>query len=368
VLAELGGRPMLRFMLDRLGDLAVDELVVATSELERDDPVAALADGAGVAVVRGSEADVLSRYATALSLHPADHVVRLTADCPLVDPAIVAAAVELHLRSGADYTCNVLPRTYPKGLDVEVARATALLTAAEEAVDPPEREHVTPFLYRHPERFVLANLRSGDDLGAERWTVDTAADLELVRRLVERLGPNEPFGWREVLRVAGRTSPAAHPGLRLRVARAADSDQLLAWRNDPAAVAWSVSGRAVGRDEHEQWFSRRLDDPATRIWVAERDGTPVASTRIDVHDAIGEVSIVVAPDERGRGTGSDVLGLLQQELEGDFQVIALDAVVHPENEPSVRMFEHAGFVPSQQRGAFAVLRWATMDGRKEESP
>ena len=102
VLADLGGRPLLRFLLDRLSDLDVDHLVVATSDLPGDDAVADVAAAAGVEVVRGSERDVLARFVAALDEHPADTVVRLTADCPLVDPAIVRAALDLHRTSGAD--------------------------------------------------------------------------------------------------------------------------------------------------------------------------------------------------------------------------------------------------------------------------
>src|SRR5205823_13375067 len=159
VLADLGGRPMLQFMLERLRRLPVSELVVATSTEPGDDAVAALGATLGVRVVRGPEHDVLARFEQALEAHPAEHVVRLTGDCPLADPEVIVATLELHHERHADYTSNVIPRTFPKGLDVEVARAEALRVAAAEAEDPAEREHVMPFLYRHPERFRLATLR-----------------------------------------------------------------------------------------------------------------------------------------------------------------------------------------------------------------
>ena len=117
VLQDLGGRPLLRFMLDRLADLHVDQLVVATSTLDRDDAVVEVAFDAGCQVVRGSEADVLERFTDALAVFPADHVVRLTADCPLADPVLIEAVLARHLDRGADYTSNVFPRTFPRGLD-----------------------------------------------------------------------------------------------------------------------------------------------------------------------------------------------------------------------------------------------------------
>lgn len=210
VLADIGGRPMLEFQLRRLLPI-LDQLpctiAVATSDLPDDDAVAAVAYGLGVEVVRGSEQDVLGRFALALRCHPAEIVVRLTADCPLNDPAIVAAVVELHIDAAADYTSNVLPRTFPKGLDVEVLSAGALLAADAEAVDAADREHVTPFVYRRPERFRLANLMSGRALGEEWWTVDTEADLERVREIVSQLVDPVATGWQEVLAVVGPRLP-----------------------------------------------------------------------------------------------------------------------------------------------------------------
>jgi spore coat polysaccharide biosynthesis protein SpsF len=204
VVAELAGRPALAFMLDRLARLAVDQLVVATSTAAADARVEEVAKEKGVTVVRGPEDDVLARFIVALDAYPAMQVVRLTGDCPLMDPALVATALEVHAREGADYTSNTVVRTFPDGLDVEVVTAAALREAYEEAVDPAEREHVTPFVYRRPDRYRLAGFESGDDLGAERWTLDTAADLERIRDIVDQLDDPVGAGWREMLAVAAR--------------------------------------------------------------------------------------------------------------------------------------------------------------------
>jgi len=199
VLAELAGRPMLRFQLDRLLRLPCDHLVVATSDLPGDDPVADLATAAGVDVVRGPEDDVLARYRRVIDTFAANTVVRLTGDCPFTDPDIVSDAIALHEESGADYTSNVHPRSFPHGLDVEIASTAALIAADAEAEDPYEREHVMPFLYRRPKRFRLANLHSGADLGDLRWTVDTADDMERVRRIASLVDDPVAAGWRDLL-------------------------------------------------------------------------------------------------------------------------------------------------------------------------
>lgn len=360
VLQDVAGRPMLAFLLERLSALAVDSLVVATSTLDRDDPVAEVAARAGVACVRGPETDVLARFVAVLDAHPADDVVRITADCPLTDPELVGQVLDLHRRREADFTCNVLPRTYPKGLDVEVAGAGSLRKAAEEAEDPAEREHVMPYLYRHPEVFTLANLRSGADLGEERWTVDTAEDLAAVRSIVEQLGAGTGAGWREILAVVGRHAHPAAGQIRLRPAESGDADRVLEWRNDAEAVRFSETGRAVDVEAHEAWFAARLEDPSTRIWIAERDGRPLGTVRIEVRAAVGAVSIAVAPEWRGQGIGGRILRLVQDELEGDFQVESLTAVVRVDNAASLRLFEHAGFRPTEERGTFRLLSWAKM--------
>jgi len=203
VMAEIGGRPSLVLMLDRLAHLAVDQLVVATSTLPGDDRIEVVGRETSVPVVRGPEEDVLARFIVAVDAYPATHVIRLTADCPLMDPALVATALDLVTRDGADYASNTLHRTFPDGLDVEVVTAAALREAAAEAVDSYEREHVTPFIYRRPDRYKLAGFESGEDLGDERWTLDTAEDLERIRGIVDRLEDPITAGWRDILAVAG---------------------------------------------------------------------------------------------------------------------------------------------------------------------
>jgi spore coat polysaccharide biosynthesis protein SpsF len=208
VLALLGSRPALALMLDRLAGLDVDHLVVAASDSRADDAVEELAAGKGVAVIRGPEDDVLARFGLVLDAFPTTDVVRLTADCPLMDPTLVMTGIEVHRHAGADYTSNTMVRTFPDGLDVEVVRAAALREAAQEAVDPDEREHVTPFVYRRVDRYRVATFESGADLGAERWTLDTAADLERLRAIVDKLDDPVTATWRDVLAVV---SPPRSP-------------------------------------------------------------------------------------------------------------------------------------------------------------
>ncbi|MFL5883912.1 MAG: cytidylyltransferase domain-containing protein [Thermoleophilaceae bacterium] len=213
VLEPLAGKPALERMLERLAAApGVDEVAVLTSDLPRDEVVARLAEDAGFRAFAGSESDVLDRFARAAAQFGADQVVRCTADCPLIDPEVVGRLLELYAAGELDLAAvatGALPpepglRRFPDGLDAEVLSAELLAVAAAEAEDPYEREHVTPFFYRRPERFTSGLLQADEDLGHERWTVDHPEDLELVQAIWDRLAPTGRFGFRDVLALLDR--------------------------------------------------------------------------------------------------------------------------------------------------------------------
>jgi spore coat polysaccharide biosynthesis protein SpsF len=190
VLAELGGLPVLSWVVRAcLAATQVDGVVVATTRLEIDDPVADHARSLGVPVVRGSEDDVLSRYVAALDEHPCDAVVRITADCPLMDPAIIDQVVAAwRADPSLDYLSTVVVRTLPHGLDVELVTADALRRVERTAQDH-HRVHVTSAIYTAPDRFAVAGLVFAPDTTDLRITLDTPADLVALRAIVEELGP-----------------------------------------------------------------------------------------------------------------------------------------------------------------------------------
>ena len=194
VLAPILGRPMLARQIERLRRAtSLDNLVVATSDDVSDDQLAALCAAIGVHCYRGSLHDVLARFQGASVAHgPADHIVRLTGDCPLADPAVVDAIVLHHLTSGADYTTNAIQPSWPDGLDVEVMRAEILQRAFDEARLPSEREHVTPYIHKRPELFRVEHVKGDRDLSNLRWTVDEAADLAFVSEVYAALYLKNP--------------------------------------------------------------------------------------------------------------------------------------------------------------------------------
>jgi spore coat polysaccharide biosynthesis protein SpsF len=189
VLADIDGCPMLWRVLERTR-LAriVDEVVVATTTKAADEPIVALCQEHAVKCFRGSELDVLDRYYQAAVENGADVVVRITSDCPLIDPEVIDKVVNVFLSEPCDYASNCAVRTYPRGLDTEVVAFRALEAAHFDARQSYQRAHVMPYIYENPGRFKILSVTTEDeDYSAYRWTVDTMEDLEFVRAVYDRL-------------------------------------------------------------------------------------------------------------------------------------------------------------------------------------
>ncbi len=202
VLEAIEGRTMLDRVVTRLTRAGgIDEVAVATGNLGQDDAIVEHCRTLGVRVERGDPLDVLSRYTAVTRELRADVVVRITADCPFLDPDVVAEVVAslVDAEETVDYASNTLdPRTFPRGLDVEVVTADALFEADRLDLDPCTREHVTPFI-RTCRRFRLSSTRYSEDLSAIRWTVDTREDLEAARRMAAHFGGQDDTAWKDLL-------------------------------------------------------------------------------------------------------------------------------------------------------------------------
>ena len=210
ILAPLLGEPMVARQLERIQRAQrLDDIVLATSTDPSDDPLVAWAEAKDIKVFRGSLTDVLMRFVEVIDHFQPDLVVRLTADCPLTSPAVIDSVIDTFYSSDVDYCSNTLTPTFPDGLDVEVIRADVLREVAADSTDPVEREHVTLGVYRHPERYRLANFEGTEDHSDLRWTVDTPEDMAFVTAVYEALYPLDPaFEMRDVLELIART-----PGL-----------------------------------------------------------------------------------------------------------------------------------------------------------
>jgi spore coat polysaccharide biosynthesis protein SpsF len=196
IMKEVLGKTLLEHQIERLRRVKqADKLVIATTDHGEEQPIVDLCERLEVDSFRGSENDVLSRYYGAATQYGADMVVRITSDCPLIDPAVVDGVIDHFQRrhSEVDYASNTFPElTYPCGMDTEVFSYRALKEAYQEAVDLPEREHVTIFIKRRPERYRIVNLPYRQDVSRHRWTVDTPEDLELIARILTALYPQNP--------------------------------------------------------------------------------------------------------------------------------------------------------------------------------
>jgi spore coat polysaccharide biosynthesis protein SpsF len=209
VMRPLLGVPMISHQIERLRRARrLDDIVVATSTDASDDPLADYLKSTGVAVFRGDLNDVLGRFHGAIeAMGRPDTFLRLTADCPLADPDVVDLCIDTHLKGAFDCTYSSADWTFPKGLDVEVVQTRAFDQVFAEAQSAYDREHVTPFLYSHPERFSLGTVQH-DPPERWRWTVDEPADLAFVTEVYEALYPQKPdFRMADIL--AWQT---AHPG------------------------------------------------------------------------------------------------------------------------------------------------------------
>lgn len=199
VMRQINGMPMIELLLSRLSRAKeVDQIVVASSVDVRNRPLVEHVQKLGYACEQGSENDVLDRYVCAARRHQADVVVRITGDCPLVDPELVDEVIRRFKSAGVDYFSNIAPPTYPDGLDIEVCTFNALERASKETDKAYDHEHVTPYV-RESGRFSTAAMQYSQDLSSLRWTVDELADFSVIEKIFEYFHPRTDFSWLEVL-------------------------------------------------------------------------------------------------------------------------------------------------------------------------
>ena len=201
ILKSILGKPMLLQQIERIKRVpSIEQLIVATSTSASDDPLVDVLLKNNIKVFRGSLNDVLDRFYKASLENSAEHIVRLTGDCPLSDPEIIENVIQQHLNSKVDYTSNTFPETFPDGLDVEIFRFDCLKKTWEEAVLPSEREHVTPYIRNSIGKFTHSNIECSHDLSSMRWTVDEPEDFEFIEKVYEGLySKNKAFNMSDVL-------------------------------------------------------------------------------------------------------------------------------------------------------------------------
>lgn len=206
VLLDLEGKTVLEHVINRAkASRYISDVFVGTSIKKADLKIAGLCAELEVNVFCGSEDDVLDRYYQAARLVRPKHVVRITADCPVIDPSVVDKVIELHIKENADYTSNTFGETYPDGQDVEVFTFEALKESWKKATLASEREHVAPYMRNHPEIFRQASLNYKENLSNKRWTLDNREDYEFLKIIFRNLYPQKPlFGMDDMLDFLGK--------------------------------------------------------------------------------------------------------------------------------------------------------------------
>ena len=202
VLKEIIGLPMIDHVVERTSRARlIDEVVIATSDSPTDTRLFKYSNLKNWPIFCGSENDVLERYWKCAKEHQADYIVRITSDCPMISPQIIDQVIEKQLSTPQlDYACNFHPdRTFPRGLDVECLAFDTLDRVYHAATKPELREHVTLMIYRQSDLFQLGGIQCSSDLSSWRWTVDTEADLRLVRTVFHHFGDNK-FTWQQAVR------------------------------------------------------------------------------------------------------------------------------------------------------------------------
>ena len=209
VLMDLGGETVLARVLRRLGRASrIHEVVVATTDTARDDAIENECARLHISCFRGSEHNVLDRYLRAAEQFRSDLIVRVTADCPLIDPELVDEVVAACITGQVDLSCNDVPHTFPRGLDVEAFTIETLRRIHHMADQPYQREHVTLLAYERPDIFRTYLVKGDRHVSHLRWTVDTLEDLQLTRAIYAHFENRDDFGWHEALELV-----ESHPGL-----------------------------------------------------------------------------------------------------------------------------------------------------------
>ena len=316
VVKPIMGKPMLAFQIERvLQSKMIDQLIVATSTDSTDDAIEALCLQINIPCFRGSQNDVLDRFYRAALPWAQTHTVRLTGDCPLIDPDVIDAVIQFYLSGGYDYVSNTLQPTFPDGLDIEIFRFPILERAWKEAVLPSQREHVTPFIYNQPECFHIANYQNSDDLSHLRWTVDEPEDFNFVTKIYNELYPANPdFRMTDVLDLLRRKPELAELNKTFErnegMKRSLDEDRKM------EAMKQLNLSKSIAFQEHakqripglSQLLSKRPDMFSYGVWP----GYFSRAKGVEVWDLDGNRYI----DMSISGIGANVLGYADPDVDG----------------------------------------------------
>ena len=382
VLSDICGKPSLQRMLERINMASsIDKVVVATTINASDNLIVELCEKLKVDIFRGDEDDVLGRFCGAAEVAEAEIVIRLTADCPMIDPDVIDEVVSAFSIYNHDYLSNTIDRTYPDGLDIEVMSVDALRDAHKKAVAPFLREHVTPYISgRRPDLgagdFRVGQIRFVADFSHIRWTLDTKEDLQRIRSLVSKLP--EDYRWLQALSIATREPDLLRnmidgqttEVLSLRLAVASDVKLLFEWVNTPSSLKNKEKSSApIEWSDHQNWLNKRLNNPNVRIWIVERNKQAIGQVRVEYDNNKLLIDIFIDSLFKGNDYGLKALKLLIKQCQATYPGVPLHAIIKNENYPSLNLFRRADFqeVSSDGHGHMSYFIYTNSNNIVEES-
>lgn len=366
VMKPLCGKPVLWHDIERVkrAGSKIDEITIATTTNAADDIIYQQCMNWGISCYRGSETDVLDRYYQAALKSKHDRIIRITSDCPLIDPDVIVSMLDRWDNNAAegftpDYLSNVIPlRTFPKGLDVEIFSFAALETAATQSTNPFEREHVTPHIYRRPEKFKLAHYcNKKNDISAHRWTLDTPEDYQLFEMIYADL--YDPSGFITTSDILDwyKQDPARalinqkgfHSTLDLsyREIKETDCDLLLEWRNRAHVRNMMKTTHVIHPDEHKKWFPSVIGNPNYIMISSSNFPIGIINFKLETNDTVkksAEWGFYLGWNDLPSGTGEKLCRMGIEYAKTKLALSSLHAEVEKHNVKSIVLHQKLGFV------------------------
>lgn len=356
VLKKICGRTVLEHDINRLKRIKnIDEIVIATTTLEKDNAIIEECKKLNVKYFRGSEENVLSRYYYAAEENDADVVVRVTSDCPLIDVKVSENIIQYFLfnKDNYDYVSNTIDRTYPRGLDTEVFSFDALEKAFKEAISSRDKEHVTPYIWRNDKIFRLAQCKNSKDYSNLRWTLDTEEDYKLILLIYKYFQNQDYFSMDEIIRFLDRNPEIKDINkyieqkndynMSLISANKSHCRLIYEWVNDNDVRKNSFNSNKITYEEHIKWYLAKLKDPNCYIYLLADANKSIGIVRIEKKENKNIISYSIAKEDRGNGYGYKILLKLEKELTKTYKDIVLTAYVKKENIASIKIFQKLNY-------------------------
>jgi len=381
VLMDIEGKPMLWHVINRLKfSEKLDNIILAIPDTKESDVLEKFVKENNIKYFRGSKEDVLSRYYETAKKFKIDVIVRITSDCPLIDPKIVDLVIQKHLDSETDYTSNTLERTFPRGLDVEVFNFKVLEKTQKEARKNYQREHVTPYICENPKIFKLQNIKAKGKLRRPelRLTVDTKEDLKLIREIYRHLYKLRKIFYteeiidlfnnhQELIKInekvrqknwANEIMRSSNISIRIRKANFSDVEFLWYLRNQPDVYRYFKKPKRVSWEEHIKWIVPIiLRMHKKNIFIIENDSLPIGQIRFDYDkEKRAQMSISLLKEFRGKGIATQSFKKAIKILKKEKKIRTFFAEVHKDNTFSQKFFENLNFkLTSKKKNWFKYI-------------